>query len=123
MAVPIQGHENPITPTRFHSSMFSKGSNKTSLKDFSVSLDSPDIWDLKRLSTLGLSGNITATGIEPFSGLLAIGTDQGSVYLRGDLASSYEIVVPGFPKSSIKFINFLASLQEILITGKLLTPV
>ena len=99
-------------------SMFSKG--KTNPRDFSAPLDSPDIWELRQLNALGLNGNVTATGIEPISGLLAIGTDRGSVYLRGDLAASYEIVVPGSPRPIIKFINFLTSLQEILITGELL---
>ncbi|KAF8330751.1 WD40-repeat-containing domain protein [Cantharellus anzutake] len=96
--------------------MFSKASRMLSLRNYSATLDSQDIWELKQLTTLGLNGNVTSAALEPFCGLLAIGTDRGSVLLRGSLAASYDVVLPAPRKPSVRFINFLASLQRILIT-------
>lgn len=100
--------------------MFFNRYDKDSLPDFSSTLGGEDAWNVNTIKRLGISGNITVLGVEPFSGLLAIGTDRGSVHLFGSLSVSVELSIPGAPYRKIRFISFAQSIGKLVIIGNVL---
>lgn len=89
--------------------MFDKRRN---IRDLSLELRDPDLWSVGTLRSLDYPLNITTLSFEPVSGLLAVGTRNGIIYVFG--ASGVEIKL-SLPKPvGIKFLQFATSSFQLV---------
>lgn len=94
------------------------GKKQPKLPDLSTSLWDPDAWTPRSIRRLGINGDVTAMAVEPLSGILALGTDRGSVHLFGAPSVATELSVPGAPYRKIRFIAFAQSCVKMVVVGK-----
>lgn len=100
--------------------MFFGRRDKPDLPDLSYRLRDEDSWKVSSLNQLGElnSSGVMAVAVEPLTGLLAIGTDRGSVFLFGNLAASgVRVTIPGAPYRKIRFIAFAQSVCKLVVVG------
>ncbi|KAG5732833.1 hypothetical protein E4T56_gene2783 [Termitomyces sp. T112] len=80
--------------------------------DLSVDLRDRDDWKIGPLRTIDYPQNITAFATEPISGLLAIGTAGGVIYLFGGPGVETRLVTPDIV--GVKFLQFAPSSFQLV---------
>lgn len=93
------------------------GRKQYKVPDLSLSLWDAETWTPRSIKRLGINGGITCNAVEPLSGILALGTDRGSVHLFGAPSVSTELAVSGAPYRKIRFIAFAQSCAKMLVIG------
>ncbi|KAG6919011.1 hypothetical protein DXG01_009721 [Tephrocybe rancida] len=81
--------------------------NDVTFMDLSLDLRDGDDWKVGPLRAMDYPQNITALATEPISGLLAIGTAGGTVYLFGGPGVETRLTLPD--TVSVKFLQFAPS--------------
>lgn len=92
--------------------------NHAPIPDLTQSLRDADTWSPRSIRRLGLNGSITTLAVEPLTGLLALGTDRGSIHLFGSPAATAELAVSGAPYRKVRFINFAQNLAKMVVLGQ-----
>lgn len=94
------------------------GKKQAKLPDFSTSLWDSDAWTPRSIRRLGVNGDVTSMAVEPLSGILALGTDRGSVHLFGAPSVATELSVSGAPYRKIRFLAFAQSCAKLVVVGE-----
>lgn len=93
------------------------GKKAVKLPDLSSSLWDSDAFTPRTIRRLGINGDVTSLGVEPLSGILALGTGRGSIHLFGAPSVATELSVPGAPNRKIRFITFAQACDKMLAVG------
>ncbi|KAF8323837.1 WD40 repeat-like protein [Clavulina sp. PMI_390] len=91
------------------------GRSKPKPVDLSKALWDSDAFSPRPIKRLGLNGDITAMAVEPLTGMLAFGTDRGSVHLYGAPSVTAEVAVSSAPSARIRFIAFAQSCSQMAV--------
>ncbi|KAI9057006.1 hypothetical protein FKP32DRAFT_1615502 [Trametes sanguinea] len=85
-----------------------------SLPDLSLDISEPTDWEASLLRTVEYHTDVTAVATDPVSGLLAVGTTRGNIYIYGSPGVQCRIKVTNPSGLRVKFLQFAVSVFKLL---------